>query len=59
MEGYVVKVVIEYPKTITFIDDRGREKKVRFDVDWLPVIDYMIFKTKQLKLKNIELKEVL
>jgi hypothetical protein len=55
-EGYVKKVIIDYPKTITFIDEKGNEKKVRFNVDWLPVIDAMIF-TGQLKLKDVEIKE--
>jgi len=55
-ESYVKKVIIDYPKTITFIDEKGNEKKVKFNVDWLPVIDAMIF-TGQLKLKDIEIKE--
>jgi hypothetical protein len=55
-EGYVKKVIIDYPKTITFIDEKGNEKKVKFNVDWLPVIDTMIF-TGQLKLKDVEIKE--
>jgi hypothetical protein len=55
-KGYVKKVIIDYPKTITFIDEKGNEKKVKFSVEWLPVIDAMIF-AGQLRLKDIEINE--
>lgn len=55
-DGYIKKVIIDPPKTITFIDEKGNEKKVRFNVDWLPVIDLMI-RRGQLKLEDIEILE--
>lgn len=56
MEDELRKIIVDFKENIiTFVDESGKEKKVKLTSEWLSFIDALIYSGK-IKLKDIEVK---